>query len=166
MPHLLYELNPVTKIVIDAVGDPGHRTFYLQAKQSRTIVTLIIEKFQAQALAEGIDELLDKVGGPQSASTSELHLEEPLEPLFRVGQMGLGHDERSDHMVIIAYEIPETEDTDPETLAAVRFWMSREQARALATHAILVAAGGRPLCVLCGNPIDADGHFCPKRNGH
>lgn len=166
MPQILYEFNPVTKIVADAIGEPGHRTFYLQARQSRTIVTLVIEKFQAQALAEGISELLEKVGGPETASTSEMHLEEPLEPLFRVGQMGLGHDERSDQIIIVAYEIAESEETDPETLAAVRFWMSREQARSLATHALVVCAGGRPICVLCGNPIDAEGHFCPKRNGH
>jgi len=166
MPNILHELNPVSRIVADAVGEPGHRTFYLQAKQSRTTVTLVIEKYQAQALAEGIDELLEKLGGPQNASTSELHLEEPLEPLFRVGQMGLGHDELSDRMIIVAYEVPETEDTDPDTLKAVRFWMSREQARALAVHALVAVSGGRPLCVLCGNPIDQEGHFCPKRNGH
>ena len=166
MPNILYEFNPVTRIVADAVGEPGHRTFYLQAKQSRATVTVVIEKFQAQALAEGIDELLEKLGGPQTASTSELHLEEPIEPLFRVGQMGLGHDETSDRMIIVAYEVPETEETDPDTLNAVRFWMSREQARAMAMHALVAVAGGRPLCVFCGNPIDPEGHFCPKRNGH
>ncbi len=166
MPNILYEFNPVTRIVADAIGEPGNRTFYLQAKQSRTTVTLIIEKFQAQALAEGIDELLEKLGGPPTASTSELHLEEPMEPLFRVGQMGLGHDELSDRMIIVAYEVPETEETDPDTLNAVRLWMSREQARALAMHALVAVSGGRPLCVLCGNPIDPAGHFCPKRNGH
>ncbi|SRR5712692_9103187 len=167
MPQILHDLNPVTRIVADALGEPGHRTFYLQARQSRTfMVTLIIEKFQAQALAEGLNELLEKLGGPETASTSELNLEEPLEPIFRAGQIGLGHDERSDRIIIIVYEMPDTEETDPETLAAVRFWMTREQARALAVHANIVCAGGRPICVLCGNPIDAEGHFCPKRNGH
>ena len=166
MPQLLYDFNPVSKIVVDAIGEPGHRTFYLQWRQSRSLATVIVEKFQAQALADGIDELLEKLGGPESANTSELHLEEPLEPLFRVGNIGLGHDERSNQIVIIAYEVPDTEETDPETLGAVRFWMSREQSRALATHAQIVCAGGRPICVLCGNPIDAEGHFCPKRNGH
>ncbi|MEP7200784.1 MAG: DUF3090 domain-containing protein [Chloroflexota bacterium] len=166
MPQILYDLNPVTKIIADAIGEPGHRTFYLQARQGSTIATVIVEKIQAQAMAEGIDDLLEKIGGPETASTSELHLEEPLEPLFRVGQIALGHDERSDRIIIVCYEAADTEETDPDTLAAVRFWMSREQARAMAVHANIVSAGGRPICVLCGNPIDAEGHFCPKRNGH
>ncbi|MBI1802112.1 MAG: DUF3090 domain-containing protein [Chloroflexi bacterium] len=166
MPQFLYEFNPTNKIVADAVGEPGRRTFYLQARQGRTLATVQIEKFQAQVLAESLDELLEKVGGPEAASTSELHLEEPLEPLFRAGQIGLGHDAKTDHIVIIIYEVAESEDTDPDTLTAVRFWISREQARALALHAVMVCAGGRPICVFCGNPIDADAHFCPKRNGH
>jgi uncharacterized repeat protein (TIGR03847 family) len=166
MPQTLYDLNPVTKIVADALGEPGHRTFYLQARQGRTTATVIIEKFQTQALAEGINELLEKLGGPETGGTSELSLEEPIEPLFRVGQIGLGHDESSDRIIIIAYESPDTDDTDPDSLNSVRFWMSRELARALSTHALIVCAGGRPICVLCGNPIDAKGHFCPKRNGH
>ena len=166
MPQILYDFNPVSKIVADAIGEPGHRTFYLQAKQGRTVVTVTIEKYQAQALAEGINELLEKLGGPEIATTSELNFDEPMEPLFRVGSIGLGHDEKNDRLIIIAYEVAENEDADPETLTAVRFWMSREQARAMAAHALIVCAGGRPICVLCGNPIDAEGHFCPKRNGH
>ena len=166
MPNLLYDLNPASKVVADALGEPGQRTFYLQGQQGLTTVTITIEKFQAQALAQGIDELLDQVGGPSTASTSELHLSEPLDPVFRAGQIGIGYDERRDLVVIVVYEVAETEDTNPDTLAAVRFWVSRTQARALATHATRIVAGGRPLCVLCGNPIDPMGHFCPKRNGH
>ena len=145
MPQILYDFNPVTTIVTDAIGEPGHRTFYLQARQGRSIVTLTIEKFQAQALAEGINELLEKLGGPETASTSELHLDEPMEPLFRVGQIGLGHDERNDRLIVIAYETAEAEDADTESIHAVRFWMDREQAKALATHTLIVCAGGRPI---------------------
>ena len=167
MPQLLYDFNPVGKIVVDAIGEPGHRTFYLQGTQGRTTVTVIVEKMQAQALAEGIDELLEKLGEPPNTSKAELSLDEPLEPLFRVAQIGLGHDESSARLVLIAYDAPDNDDeANTESTGAVRFWMSRDQARALAAHARIVCAGGRPICVLCGNPIDADGHFCPKRNGH
>ena len=166
MPQILHDLNPAYKMVADALGEPGRRTFFLQGQQGLTTVTVAIEKFQAQALAQGIDELLDQVGGPSTASTSELHLSEPLDPVFRAGQIGLGYDERRDRVVIVVYEVAETEDADPDTLNAVRFWITREQARALAIHAVRVCAGGRPSCPLCGNPLDPDGHFCPKRNGH
>ncbi|MBI5879843.1 MAG: DUF3090 domain-containing protein [Chloroflexi bacterium] len=166
MPQLLYDFNPVSDVVVDAIGEPGHRTFYLQGRQGRSTVTVIIEKLQAQALADGIDELLEKLGEPPNTSKAELSLDEPLEPLFRVAQIGLGHDERTDRLVIIAYDSPDGDEDDAEASGAVRFWMSRDQARALAAHARIVCAGGRPTCVLCGNPIDAEGHFCPKRNGH
>jgi uncharacterized repeat protein (TIGR03847 family) len=166
VPALLYDFNPVTQCVIDAIGEPGHRTFYLQARQGTALATVIIEKSQAQALADGINELLEQLHDPEIMSKEELTLTEPLEALFRAGSLGLGHDERTERIVLIAYDSTEVEDADPNALTAVRFWMSRAQARALAAHTKIVCAGGRPICVLCGNPIDAEGHFCPKRNGH
>ena len=29
-----------------------------------------------------------------------------------------------------------------------------------------VIRAGRPPCPLCGNPLDATGHICPRKNGH
>ncbi|MGH2544054.1 MAG: DUF3090 family protein, partial [Ardenticatenaceae bacterium] len=47
-----------------------------------------------------------------------------------------------------------------------RFWATRDQVAALGRHAWEIAGQGRPLCPLCGEPMDADGHFCPRSNGH
>jgi len=108
-------------------------------------------------------------------------LREPLEPAFRVGQLGLGYDERQDLMVLIAQAVPdvgeeeqdlpadpvssetvEDEDNDPKA----RFYATRAQMRSLSEHALQVVAAGRPDCPLCGRVIEPEGHFCPRTNGH
>ncbi|MCA9996365.1 MAG: DUF3090 family protein [Anaerolineales bacterium] len=38
--------------------------------------------------------------------------------------------------------------------------------RVLIPHTREVVNAGRPICGNCGRPIDAEGHFCPNRNGH
>lgn len=166
-PNILYDLNPVTHITVGAIGAPGKRTFYLQGRQGMTIVTLATEKEQVSALAKGIDDLLDRLGlGSKSALVNQLEMEfsQPVEPLFRIGQLGLGYDADQKLVVLVAYELPE--DENAEMVNVVRFWATAEQMRAVARHGAGVVAGGRPICVLCGRPIDPEGHFCPKRNGH
>ena len=37
---------------------------------------------------------------------------------------------------------------------------------AFAEEALRVCAAGRPLCPLCGGPMDPNGHPCPRTNGH
>ncbi len=166
--NLLYDLNPVARVMTGAVGEPGHRVFYLQGRQGTTLVTLQAEKEQISSLSAGIRDMLDKLGKrPNQETTSspyEVSLEEPFESLFQIGQLGLGYDQEHDLLVIVAYEAPAGE--NPDTVNIVRFWGTREQMRALAQHAAEVVASGRPICVLCGKPIDPEGHFCPRRNGH
>lgn len=166
--NILHDLNPVTRVTVEAMGEPGQRTFFLQARQVDTLVSLITEKEQMQSLSQGITDLLARLGSkadaPSGVSAYDLALEQPVEPLFRIGQLGLGYDQESEMLVIVAYAIPESEDA--ETVDAVRIWATREQMRALSQHIEQVAAAGRPTCVLCGKPIDPAGHFCPRRNGH
>ncbi len=165
--NLLYDLNPVSKVMAGALGEPGHRVFYLQGRQGTLLVTLQAEKEQIGSLSAGIVEMLDKLGERReegAVSPYDATLEEPAEPLFRVGQLGLGYDQEHDLLVIVAYEVSEEE--NPETVNVVRFWATRDQMRGLAEHAGQAVAGGRPICVLCGKPIDPEGHFCPRRNGH
>ncbi|MCL5952755.1 MAG: DUF3090 family protein [Chloroflexi bacterium] len=165
--NILYDLNPVTHITAGAVGEPGKRTFYLQGRRGATIVTLIAEKEQIAALSTGIDQLLERLGaGSRSVevTATQMELSEPIEPVFRIGQLGLGYDAEQGLLVIVAYELPQQE--EPPTVNVVRFWATKEQMRALARHAAGTVAAGRPICVLCGRPMDPQGHFCPRRNGH
>lgn len=166
--NILHDLNPVSRVTVGALGEPGQRTFFLQARQGRTLVSLVTEKEQMQSLAQGISDLLTRLGeradAPTDVSAHELDLEQPVEPLFRIGQLGLGYDQESDLVVIVAYEF--TDEEDAETVDVVRIWATHDQMRALAHHIAEVAAAGRPTCILCGRPIDPRGHFCPRRNGH
>jgi uncharacterized repeat protein (TIGR03847 family) len=180
MPQKVYELNPVAAITAGAVGEPGRRVFYIQARTLDEIVTLICEKEQVQMLAQGIRQFLNELDEKFPVETEgdpvgplDLELRGPFEPNFRVAQMGLGYDRDSDLVVLVAHEVAASEsesepnpETPPEAVSVARFWATRSQMRAMADHALDVAAQGRPTCPLCGRPEDRDGHFCPKRNGH
>jgi uncharacterized repeat protein (TIGR03847 family) len=170
MPPEIYDLNPVMHITADAIGPPGQRVFYLQAGQEDTLVTLVLEKEQVQALAISVEQMLEELEkrSPQSVgqieliSQYDLVLREPIEPLFRVGQMGLGYDEDNDLLIVVAQELTD----EDEEMSVARFWATRGQMKALSEHSLRVVEAGRPTCPLCERPIDSDGHFCPRRNGH
>lgn len=172
MASYAFDLKPCSRLTVDALGPAGQRTFYLQGVKGRQVVTLIIEKQQAQALAAGIDELLSEVEeqasldrAPEPAS-GKLALLDPLSPRFRVGRLGLGYEADEDLVVIFVQELLSDEEEAQREPVTGRFWASREQMAALSAHVGKLAAAGRPICALCGNPIDLDGHFCPPSNGH
>lgn len=172
MASYVFDLRPCSRLVVGTVGPVGDRTFYLQGTQGRTVVSLIIEKQQALALATGIDELLEEIEDKYpldfepEASRADLQLLDPLTPRFRVGRLGLGFDPDENLLVIFAQEMMAEEDASTREPAAGRLWASRGQMAALSEQVKRVAAAGRPICALCGNPIDPDGHFCPPSNGH
>ncbi len=166
------DLNPVSAITADAMGQPGQRVFYLQARHGPTTITIETEKEQVRALALGIHQFLEELtqrfpdrSELDDVDARDLNLTLPLEPEFRVGQMGLGYDADSDMVVIVAQSL-QTEDEPEEAGITARFWITRGQAKAMADHSLDVVSQGRPICALCGRPINAEGHFCPKRNGH
>jgi uncharacterized repeat protein (TIGR03847 family) len=171
MAHLVCDYHPVDHITIDTIGPPGKRVFFLQASEGAEVVSLILEKQQAQAMASGLLQLLDQLDTDDAEDerevtairTTEMALLPVGKPEFRVGQIGIGFDQESDLVVIIAYELPIEEDQDQ---GVARFWVSRERARALAHHALEVVEAGRPSCPLCGQPIDPEGHSCARSNGH
>lgn len=187
------ELEHVDRITAGAVGEPGERTFFLQAREGDRLVTILVEKEQVELLGTSILEILATVGretgeGPPS---DELGLEPPLEPLWRAGRLSIGYAEERDRMLLEIEELVEEDETVPkeqlgelpggqpeEPLVAapsadegleparLRLWATREQMLALARHGATVAARGRPKCRYCGNPIDPQGHMCPAMNGH
>lgn len=162
------ELNPVTHLTVGTIGEPGQRTFYVQGSRGSQTISLVIEKEQARMLASSFESLLAelKTKYPPSAQEApvwtDMRLKEPVQPLFRVGNMGLGYNEDSDQVVLVAYELVE-EGEEPNV---VSYWATRAQVQALIQHANEVVRAGRPICGNCGQPIDPDGHFCPHRNGH
>jgi uncharacterized repeat protein (TIGR03847 family) len=173
MPRTDIDLHPVSHITADAIGQPGKRVFYLQGWQGERTVTLIIEKLQIQSLAIGLEQFLAEIHEkfpnlPEAVSEyqeEQMHIHPPVDPLFRAGEIGLGYDAENDLLVLVVREVV-TEGEDPEESGVVRFWCTRSQMRAMAHWGMEVASRGRPLCPQCGEPMDPEGHFCPKKNGH
>ena len=164
------ELNPVSHLTVGTVGEPGQRVFYLQGSKGRNVVSLIIEKQQASLLASSFESLLAdlakqnvlRLPAEEENYSGDMRLREPLEPLFRVGNLGLGFSEETMRIVIVAYELVE-EGIDPNM---VSYWATPEQVQGLIPHIEATVKAGRPICGNCGEPIEAEGHFCPRRNGH
>jgi uncharacterized repeat protein (TIGR03847 family) len=159
------ELERVDRITADAVGEPGHRTFLIQARKGAEVVTILVEKEQVQLLAASILEVLSRLDAETATtSTDDLGIEEPAEPVWRAGRLSIGYDEERDLILLEIEElVPEDEEAEPETL---RLWATREQMLALSSHGAEVSSRGRPKCELCGNPMDPEGHACPATNGH
>ncbi len=160
-----------------AVGPPGQRVFYLQGREARTVVTLKVEKAQVAALADYVAGLLAKLPEAGSVST-DLPLLEPVEPVWAVGALGLGYDETGDRLVVVANEAVEREEEDGEEApevtetveategATARFLITRAQASAFVERARALVRAGRPICPMCSQPKDPEGHVCPRSNGH
>ena len=155
MPSREIELNPVDFITVGTIGPKGQRIFHLQGGKDKQLVSLIIEKEQAWALSEAIREMLEdleerhpdpnKLEIAGSANT-DMDLREPIEPVFRVAQMGLGYDEDRDMVVLVAQElVAQDEEIDPALTdpGIVRMWCSREQMRTLSAHTLEVVQAGR-----------------------
>ena len=172
MPYQTFDMRPVDRLTTDAIGEPGKRVFYIQGRQGSQLVTVICEKEHVALLAQAIDHVLLELAGDDPDAVVEpdpiiqqgMDLEYPLEPAFRTGRVNLGVDQASGNLVIITYEAI---DEELEVVPSVaHFWATPAQMRAFSIHGQEVVAAGRPICSMCGQPMDPEGHFCPRKNGH
>ena len=177
-------------MTVGAVGPPGQRVFYLQARQEQQLMSLKIEKEQVLFLAGGLTEVLADLAAPTAVPPeSDLELEEPVEAEWAVGSMQLAYDVATDRVLLIAREVGaegeeegEAADDDESQVSAVgpaagpteadspstavaRVSLTREQAAGVIEHGKRLLRSGRPPCPLCGYPLGED-HSCPKTNGH
>ena len=184
MPRQLFVFDPPERFVAGTVGQPGDRTFYLQASGGGRTVSVALEKVQVAVLAERLEELLEEVrrrGVGEVPVTAPRSLEDtapldaPVEEEFRVGTMGLAWDGEDDRVVVeaLAQQDSESEEAEVEPLAdadegppALRVRITAEAAKAFVQRAERVVAAGRPPCPLCSLPLDPEGHICPRQNGH
>ena len=182
MPRRRYVFDPPERFVAGTVGEPGSRTFFLQARDGGRVVSVALEKAQVAVLAERLDLLLAELGRrgvPEVALTTSpgsdtAPLDEPLVEAFRAGSLTLGWDGGAGVVLVEARAVDEDgepidpdddddEDEDGPDLLRVR--LSAGAARTFIERAARVVASGRPPCPLCGAPLDPQGHICPRRNG-
>jgi uncharacterized repeat protein (TIGR03847 family) len=187
MARRVYAFENPDRFVAGAVGQPGSRTFYLQAREGTRVVTVTLEKVQVALLAERLTELLVEVRSrgadvpeePPADAVDRAPLEEPLVETFRVGTMAIVWDGDDETVVVEAREITEDEGEEEAPDAAeiatddadedrdlVRVRLEPRRALAFAARALEVVAAGRPPCPFCGQPLNPEGHICTRRNGY
>jgi uncharacterized repeat protein (TIGR03847 family) len=183
VPRTVHSFDPPERFVAGTVGQPGDRTFYLQATGGGRTVSVALEKAQVSVLADRLEELLEEVrrrGAGDVPRTAPAELEDtapldvPVEEEFRVGSMGLAWDADEGKVVVEALAQPETEaDAEVEPMSdaeegpdVLRVVLDAAQVRAFVRRAQRVVAAGRPPCPLCSLPLDPEGHVCPRQNGH
>lgn len=182
MTRQVFDFAAPERFVVGTVGMPGDRTFFLQARQQGQLTSVVLEKAQAQALAERVDQLLDEVRDrghadvvPETVTTAldTDPLDAPIVEEFRVGAMALGWDEANLRVVIEAHavsedveEIPDIGDNAGEGPDTLRVWLEPHKARSFAERARAVVTAGRPACPFCSQPLDPEGHVCPRANGY
>jgi len=182
MARVIHVFRQPDRFVAGTVGEPGDRTFFLQASEELRTISVTIEKQQVAVLAERLGSLLEEVSNRFGAEVpAEIPddlvdtdpLAVPVEEEFRVGTMGLGWDAESSAVVIELLAITEGEvdetvvlDDTEEGPDAVRVFLSPAAARAFADRAGRVVNAGRKPCPLCGEPLDPAGHICPRQNGY
>ncbi|MCL6537867.1 MAG: DUF3090 domain-containing protein [Acidothermus sp.] len=167
MPDSRNDYGPVHRIEAEAFGEPGQRTFRVFTANEIEAASLWMEKQQLAALGRAIEEQLGRLRAlraAQPAPTPDPALAYQGAPTleFRVGQMALGFDERQGMFLLLVYAI-EDEDENRPTFSCQA---TPDQLRALAEQIEAVVAAGRPICPLCGLPIDPGGHACVRSNGH
>jgi uncharacterized repeat protein (TIGR03847 family) len=191
MPRRRFSFETPDRFITGTVGQPGSRVFFLQARAGGRITSVALEKLQVAALADRLGDMLDELARRGTAGAEEVQgavgdtgaLDEPVIESFRVGTLTLAWDS-GDDLVIIEARAFDPDDDEPEMDAdpgdidvmddiddddgpdILRVRITAAYAREFIARALRVLAAGRPPCPLCGQPLDPQGHICPRRNGH
>ncbi|GAB2465664.1 DUF3090 domain-containing protein [Jatrophihabitans fulvus] len=176
----LYVFERPSRFVAGTVGEPGDRTFYLQAVDGARVVSVALEKQQVVVLADRLEQLLDDVAertgaaaGPSGESDTDA-LDQPIDEEFRVAAMGLAWDGDTGLVVIEAQAPVDEPEVAEQTLLedveegpdALRVLIEPPTARAFIERARALVSAGRPPCPLCGQPLTPQGHVCARLNGY
>ena len=179
MSHQVYAFEPPERFVAGTVGEPGERTFFLQARGGGRLISVVLEKVQVSLLAEKLEELLAEahrrfgveLPEPPGSTDDNDPLELPLDEEFRVGTLGLAWAGDTQTVVIEAiavgeYEAEEPTEAELAELDRLRVRLTPDATRAFISRARRVVSAGRPPCPFCGQPLDPRGHLCPRHNGY
>jgi uncharacterized repeat protein (TIGR03847 family) len=169
----IIELDDVEALGTGAVGEPGQRAFFIQARTEHTQLTVLVEKEQVRLLSAEAVAFLDKIADdypelPFDLPATQGVLREPTVPLFRARLIGLGFDPERELVLIELRE--HADDDEPDDAVAddegyvARIYATRAQVRAMAARGAEAVEGGRPPCPLCEQPMDPSGHTCPRWN--
>lgn len=181
MARALHEFRNPARFVVGTIGEPGDRSFFLQATAESRTVSVRCEKQQAEILAERMSALLDEVAAkldaeipPSARRVEDLDpLVLPVDSEFRVGMMGLGWDASASQIVVELISVEAETDDESVVLSddedgpdALRVYLTPDMARQFILRSEKVVSAGRTACPLCAEPMTADGHLCIRLNGY
>lgn len=191
MAILVHRYDAPDRFVAGTVGQPGERTFFLQAREGNRMTSVACEKQQVSVLAEHLDRVLDEVQRrsagqvdvpPASSAAHDTDpLDAPINEEFRVGTMTIAWDPSIDRIVIELFSNVDVDDEeqaagtpaetadDPDEIDADEVFVVKitaSYARDFVARAQALVAAGRPSCPFCLQPIDPQGHICPRANGY
>jgi uncharacterized repeat protein (TIGR03847 family) len=194
MPRRFFVFETPDRFVAGTIGDPGRRTFFLQAVQGSRITSVQLEKVQVAVLADRIAAILGELQrrGVSGADViapqgdDDRPLDEPLREEFRVATLTISWDGDGAELVVEARSDDDEDDDDqdddeeeaaeeeaedvpdeaPEGPDVMRVRLDPQMALGFAMRAQRVVAAGRPPCPFCGQPLNAEGHICPRKNGY
>lgn len=169
------------RFVAGTMGQPGERTFFIQALQGSRLISVSLEKTQVQALADRLIYMLREI--KQSDPTiiisllpkDDAPLNTPIEDEFRVGVIGLAFDSSSELIQIDLQAIADESTEEPDFIDVddlsgdqdiLRVLISPGEADKFSKRALIVVGAGRQPCPFCGGPLDPKGHLCPRANGY
>lgn len=174
-----FEFREVTHFTAGAIGDPGERVFYLQVGDATSVVAVKLEKQQVKALAQFLKGVLDDLPSP-TETAQPVELQQPALSEWTVGQIAVGIDEAASQIIVVIEELVELDDADEldndldlstdflndgeEVGARIRAHVDVESAANFIATSDALMNRGRPPCRLCGQPLDRDGHNCPRLN--
>lgn len=159
-----FDFTDARSIVPGAVGEPGQRTFFVQAHTDLGVVSFKVEKQQVAALCEYFEGLLDDLPDAPAFADPGPSAIAPSEVQWTVGGLGVAWDEDEDRLLVVAEELLVGGDEDGREPATARFHLTSSQIAAFVRLGNDLVQAGRPACRLCGRPIDIDGHTCPRLN--
>ena len=180
MSRQIHVFRSPERFLAGTIGQPGEREFFLQVVDGRRVLSVSCEKQQVAVLADRLGSLITEVArrfgaqaDPASPGETDLALSTPVDAEFRVGTMGLAWDGEGSQVIVELLALSEEEVGEDIVLEdredgpdALRVFLSLAAARDFAKHAEQVVAAGRPPCPLCSNPLDPEGHICPRLNGY
>lgn len=156
------DLGVARGVDAQSFGQPGQRTFRLRVLGSASeSASLWVEKEHLRALSLALRQLLPQLGyeqQPQAADVGEFP--DVAEHDFRVGRMGIGFNPSQGTVVLQVDELEREEDF------TLRVQLTLPHCASLVVQAEAITAAGRPICPLCGLPMDPSGHTCSRSNGH
>jgi len=147
-----------------AFGQPGQRTFRLRVVgEGGETASLWLEKEQMQALSLALKQMLSQLEYDQEPPAADVGgFPTVADNDFRVGRMGMGFNAADRTVILFTYEIGVEDDETP----SLRVRLTQEQCASLGVQLDEIISSGRPICPLCGMPVDPEGHICVRSNGH